>query len=202
MIDAALRRYVDPPLDKLASTLSRTALTANEVTLAGFVVGMAAVPALALEYFGLALVLVLANRFFDGLDGAVARQHGVTDLGGYLDIVLDFIFYSAIVFGFVLVDPENALWGAFLIFAFIGTGTTFLTYSVFAAKHDLSTAARGKKSIYYLGGLTEGFETIVALSLMCVFPSWFWLIALVFGSMCWITTATRIAWAWQTLKDI
>jgi phosphatidylglycerophosphate synthase len=202
VIDAKLRRYVDPPLDRLASTLSKSPITANEVTLAGFFVGMAAVPALAFEQFSLALALVLANRFFDGLDGAVARQHGVTDLGGYLDIVLDFIFYSAVIFGFVLVDPANALWGAFLIFAFIGTGTTFLTYSVFAAKHDIKTDIRGRKSIYYLGGLTEGFETIVALSLMCVFPAWFWLIALVFGSMCWVTTATRIAWAWQTLKDL
>ena len=48
------------------------------------------------------------------------------------------------------------------------------------------------KSIYYLGGLTEGFETIVALCLMCIAPAYFWLISSIFGIMCWITAATRI----------
>ncbi|NEP63383.1 MAG: hypothetical protein F6K31_41870, partial [Symploca sp. SIO2G7] len=52
---------------------------------------------------------------------------------------------------------------------------------------------RGRKSLYYLGGLAEGFETIIALVLMCLLPDSFFWIAVVFGVMCWITTATRIA---------
>ena len=62
----------------------------------------------------------------DGLDGAVARHVGVTDLGGYLDIVLDFLIYSGIVFGFAVGRPDQALPAAFLIFSFVGTGTAFL----------------------------------------------------------------------------
>jgi len=34
--------------------------------------------------------------------------------------------------------------------------------------------------------------------LMCVFPDYFLIIALVFGAMCWITTVTRIYAAWLT----
>lgn len=200
MFDARLRPLIDPPLARAASWLARLGVTANEVTVAGFLVGISAVPFLAFQQYDAALVLILTNRLMDGLDGAVARLNGVSDIGGYLDIVLDFIFYSAVIFGFLLGRPHDAVYGAFLIFSFIGTGSSFLAYSVFAAKRGISTQIRGRKSIYYLGGLTEGFETIVAFVLLCLFPDQFWLIALIFGIMCWITTTFRITWAFQTLR--
>lgn len=199
MIDAMLRPLIDPPLNLIATQLTKAGITANQVTVTGFVIGMAAVPLIATHQEYLALLAIAVNRLSDGVDGAVARMNGITDLGGYLDIVLDFIFYSAVVFGFALAQPDRAVYGAFLIFSFIGTGTSFLAYSIFAAKRNIHTSARGKKSFYYLGGLTEGFETIVALVLMCIFPEWFWVIALIFGMMCWVTTVSRIAWARQTL---
>jgi len=201
MIDARLRRLIDPPLDRVEAALAAGGITANQATLAGFAIGLCAVPLLAIEHYELALVAILANRRADGIDGAIARHRGATDFGGYLDIVADFIFYSAVVFGMVLARPEDAAWGAFLIFSFIGTGSSFLAYAIFAEKRKLSTSIRGRKSIYYLGGLTEGFETIVALCLMCLAPDAFWLIALVFGMMCWLTTASRVAWARGTLVD-
>ena len=137
----------------------------------------------------------------DGLDGAVARQTEVSDRGGFLDISLDFVFYSAVPFGFALMAPaQNALPACFLVFSFIGTGTSFLAFAVFAEKRGISTDIRGKKSLYYLGGLTEGFETIVFLVLTCLFPGAFWWMALVFGGLCWITTATRIIAGWQMFR--
>ena len=83
---------------------------------------------------------------------------------------------------FALADPgANALPAAFLIFSFIGTGTSFLAFAIMAAKRGLTSDLRGKKSLYYLGGLTEGTETIVAFVLACLWPAWFPLIAWVFG---------------------
>ena len=201
MIDAQLRRYIDPPFNRIAASLKRTSITANQVTITGFVIGLAVIPALALHLYCLAIVIIVINRFSDGLDGAIARKHEITDAGGYLDIVLDFIFYSAVVFGFCLALPDHAIYGAFLIFSFIGTGTSFLTLSIFAAKRSLSSDIRGTKSIYYLGGLTEGFETIFAFLLMCLLPTWFWLIASIFGSLCWITTVTRIVTSYSLLRQ-
>jgi len=201
MIDTRLRKIIDPPLDIAASYVCRMSITANQVTIGSFLVGMLAIPLLAQQHYSWALAAIAVNRLGDGLDGAVARRSVATDIGGYLDIVLDFIFYSGVVFGFVLARPQDAAWGAFLIFSFIGTGSSFLAYSTFAAKRRITTEIRGKKSIYYLGGLTEGFETIVALGAMCLFPDSFRFIALVFGCMCWITTATRLGWAWATLKE-
>ena len=200
MIDDRLRRYMDPPLNKVARLLRGSKITANQVTIGGFLLGLAVIPALAFQMYFLAIAIIVINRIADGLDGAIARQHGVTDLGGYLDIVLDFIFYSAVIFGFCLALPDQATYGAFLIFSFIGTGTSFLALSIFAAKRSLSTDIRGTKSIYYLGGLTEGFETIVTFLMMCLFPAWFWLIASIFGALCWVTTLTRIVTSYNLLK--
>jgi phosphatidylglycerophosphate synthase len=201
MFDAALRRVIDPPLNAIGRGLARAGVSANAVTVAGFVIGLGAVPALAFQHYALALGLILANRLADGLDGAVARATGPSDLGGYLDIVLDFIFYSAVVFGVALARPEEAVFAAFLIFSFIGTGSSFLAYAIIAAKRGTTTEARGKKSFFYLGGLTEGTETILCLVAICLFPAWFPWIAGVFGAMCWITTTSRIAQAVEAFSD-
>ena len=88
----------------------------------------------------------------------------------------------------------------FLIFGFMGTGSSFLAYAIMAAKRGVSSELRGRKSLYYLGGLTEGTETIVAFVLACLWPAWFPLIAWIFGALCWLTTATRIVVAVQTLR--
>ncbi|MEZ5932852.1 MAG: CDP-alcohol phosphatidyltransferase family protein [Alphaproteobacteria bacterium] len=199
MLDVRMRPIIDPPLARLAEMAKRAGWTADGVTLGGFVVGLAAIPAIAFEAYGIGLLLILLNRLADGLDGAIARITEKTDRGGFLDICLDFIFYSSVPFAFALADPlQNALPAAFLIFAFIGTGCSFLAYAIMAERHGLSTEIRGQKSLYYLGGLTEGTETIGLFVLACLLPAWFPVLAWVFGTLCWITTATRIHAGWRT----
>ncbi len=201
MLDARLRPLVDPHLDRLAAALDHRGITADGVTLLAFAFGLAAICAVALEAYGTALLLFLINRLGDGIDGALARRHRITDLGGFLDIVLDFLIYAGLVFGFALADPAaNALVAAFLLFAFMGTGSSFLAFAVMAARRGLETRARGPKSLYYLGGLTEGTETILFFVLAMLMPARFPLLALLFGAMCWITTAARIATAWRVLR--
>jgi phosphatidylglycerophosphate synthase len=199
MFDATLRPLIDPPLNRVAAVAIRLGLSANATTILGFVVGLAAVPFIASEDYLWAIPLILLSRLLDGLDGAIARRTQTTDLGAYLDICLDFIFYAAIVFGFALARPENALPAAFLLFSFSGTASTFLAFAIFAERRKITIDIRGHKSLYYLGGLTEGTETIAAFILACVFPDVFAWIAIVFGTLCFVTTGTRIASAWQIL---
>jgi phosphatidylglycerophosphate synthase len=193
VFDAGIRRWIDPPLDRVGAALARAGLGANAVTVGGFLLGAAAWAALAFAAYPLALALILANRLADGLDGAVARRVGVTDLGGYLDIVLDFLFYAGVPFFFAVGRPEAALPASFLVFSFVGTGSSFLAFAAVAARRGLTTRARGLKSIYYLGGLTEGAETIALFVLICLWPEHFGLLAWVFGGLCWVTTAGRVA---------
>ncbi|MDX6751522.1 CDP-alcohol phosphatidyltransferase family protein [Geminicoccaceae bacterium 1502E] len=200
MLDARMRRLIDPPLARMADLLAATALTANAVTLAGFGLGLLAMAAIAGGFYLTGLGLLLANRLADGLDGALARRRAVTDLGGFLDIVLDFIVYSGVVVAFALADPpRNALAACFLVFSFTGTGSSFLAFAVMAARRGIETEARGRKSLYYLGGLTEGTETIALFVLCCLFPAAFPVLALVFGALCWLTTLARVLTAWRLL---
>ncbi|MFO1068493.1 MAG: CDP-alcohol phosphatidyltransferase family protein [Geminicoccaceae bacterium] len=201
MFDAALRPLIDPPLDRLAGAVDRLGIGANAITVGGFIVGVAAAVLVALDQHLLALAGLLANRALDGLDGAVARRRGITDFGGYLDIVLDFLFYAGFVFAFAVADPgRNALAAAFLILAFVGTGSSFLAFAIMAARRGIETSARGKKSLYYLGGLTEGTETIGVFVLFCLLPAWFAAIAVLFGILCCLTTVSRILEARRTLE--
>ena len=199
MFDAAVRPLIDPPLARLADRLIAAGFSANAVTLIGFAVGMLAVPALAAGWYLIALLLILLNRVADGIDGAIARRQGPTELGGYLDILCDFIFYAAVPLGFALARPENGAAAAFLIFSFVGTGSSFLAYAAIASKRGLESARHGPKSIFYLGGLTEGTETILCFVAMCLFPISFPTLAYLFGALCWITTAFRAATTWRLL---
>lgn len=203
MLDAIIRKLIDPPLAVIARRAVKWQISAQTATVAGFLLGLAAAALVASQLYLVALVVWLVSRLCDGLDGAIARQTRLTDLGGFLDISLDFIVYAAMVFGFALADPAgNALAAAFLTTSFMGPVATFLAYAIFAAKHGITTDIRGSKSLYYLGGLAEGTETILCLGLMCIFPAWFSLIAVVYGIMCWITAGTRIATAVTSLGEI
>ena len=187
-------------MNGLANHIPRQ-ISANTITLAGFTVGAMVVPLLWFKMYSLAIAVILVNRFFDGLDGAVARKYGPTNLGGYLDITCDFIFYSVVIMGFALASPENnSLAAAFLIFSFIGTGSSFLAFAAAAEKQGISSDAHGLKTFYYLGGLTEGTETILFFLIICMCPEYFPLLAMVFGSICWITVLGRFGLAFKLLR--
>ena len=201
MLDRFARPLIDPSLDRLAARLARR-IGADTITLTGFALGLGAMVLVMLGHHLSGLALVLLNRLADGLDGAVARQNGITDLGGYLDITLDFIVYSGLVFAMAVAEPEaNALAAAFLVFSFMGTGSSFLAFAIMAAKRGLDSRARGTKSLYYLGGLAEGTETILFFVLVLLWPAAFVPLAWLFGIVCWITTASRILLARKLLAD-
>lgn len=201
MLDAAARRLIDPPLSRLGRRLAEAGVAADAVTVAGFLLGLLGVALVALGLPTAGLALFLLNRLADGLDGAVARHGGPTDRGGFLDIVFDFVVYAGMVAGLALLDPAaNAVPAAFLLWAFMGTGSSFLAFAIMAGRRGLETEARGRKSLYYLGGLTEGSETIAFLVLACLLPGWFPVLAWVFAAMCWLTTAARIATGWRLLR--
>lgn len=193
MLDAPVRKLIDPPLDWAAARLARLGLGANAVTVGGFVVGVAGCVAIGFQWYTVALVLILLNRLADGLDGPIARRTGATDTGGFLDIALDTVFYSGVPFAFAAGRPEFALPAAFLIYSFVGTGGSFLAYAVIAAKRGMTTQVHGKKSFFYSVGLMEGTETVGFFVLFCLLPDQFGLLAWVFGGLCWLTTALRVA---------
>ncbi len=201
LLDGAARRLLDPTLDRLGAALARLGVGADQVTYAGFALGLVAAGAIALRLYGLGLLLLLLSRLCDGLDGAVARHTAKTDRGGFLDIVLDFAFYGGIPLGFVIADPAaNAVAGATLIFSFYVNGATFLAYAVFAERRKLSTEARGSKSLYFTTGLAEATETIAVFCLFCLFPGAFAPLAYLFAALTLVTAAARVVLAMKVFR--
>ena len=92
MFDASLRPIFERPLHWLAGGCIAVGLTANGLTILGFVFGVFCAVFVAMGFFVAALVCLILNRLCDGLDGVVARRSGSSDFGGYLDIVFDAIW--------------------------------------------------------------------------------------------------------------
>ncbi|WP_395816808.1 CDP-alcohol phosphatidyltransferase family protein [Devosia sp.] len=200
-----LDRYFISPQEKLlgrpAEWLVRRGVSADMLTITGFLIGLSAVPLIAFGQFGLALVAILVNRLFDGLDGVVARLSGPTDRGAFLDIALDFFFYATIPFAFVLVDPvANAVPGAMLLLSFVGTGSSFLAFAVIAERRGLTSLCMPKKGLYYLGGIAEGTETIAFLVLACLLPQAFPILATIFAGLCFVTALARWWWGYTAFS--
>lgn len=193
MLDRWALKIVAKPLHLAAGRIKRWGWKPDWVTAGGFCIGLGVLPALYLQMYWLALICIGLNRIADGVDGALARMTEVSDGGGYLDIVCDFIFYGAVVLGFGLADPlNNAMAAATLLFTFIGTGSSFLAFAIMAERRGVENIVYPQKGIYYLGGLTEGTETLIFLVLFCCLPNLFALLAYVFACFCLITVASRV----------
>jgi phosphatidylglycerophosphate synthase len=201
MLDRFMRRLIDPVLARLAHPIVAAAVSADALSLTGFLFGLAAAWLIAAGLPHLALAPLVFSRLCDGLDGAVARQTRPSDRGGFLDIVFDFIFYGAVPLAFALSNPAaNALAAASLLFAFYANGSSFLAYAAMAAKRGLVESAPGAKSLYFSIGLTEGTETIALFIAFCVFPDRFAPLAFVFAGLCLISTLARIRLAWRDFR--
>ncbi|MCK0714128.1 CDP-alcohol phosphatidyltransferase family protein [Chromohalobacter sarecensis] len=202
MLDKWTNAWVAPVLARCAIGLGRRGVTPTQLTVGGFAIGMLALPLLAYQAYGLALLAIVLNRACDGLDGALARHlQCQSDAGGFLDIALDFVFYAAVVLGFALADPvQNALPAAFLLFAFMGTGASFLAFAIAATRHGLERPHFEHKAFYYLDGLTEGTETIIAFVVFCLWPAYFPGLAVFFALACLLTAAMRIGGGYRALS--
>jgi phosphatidylglycerophosphate synthase len=201
LLDAKLRPLIDPPLNAAGRVLAGLGVTANGLTFTGLAFGLAAAAAISFGYIGWGLALILANRVCDGLDGAVARVRGPSDLGGYFDIVADFAFYVAIPTAFGILAPANTLPALVLVASFVLTGVSFLAFAVIAAKRGAETTAHGRKSFFYSTGLAEGTETIAVFIAMCLAPGWFAGLAYGYAALCVLTVFQRSAMAVRAFRD-
>ncbi len=203
MLDRFALPLFAAPHRLVARACLRTGLSANAVTMFGAVIGLAALPTLAAQHYDWALALILLNRFLDGVDGTMARtgSAGPTDRGAFLDTVCDFLFYAAVPLGFALAGPAtNALPAAVLLASFIGTASTFLAFAVAAAKRGMMSPTYPNKGFYYLGGLTEGTETILVFCAMCLWPQHFAWLAYGLAAACAVTTVTRLYFGAKSLR--
>ena len=83
MLDKYITPLIKPLLQPVVSLLDKRQVTADQLTLVGFIIGLLAVPFLALNLWNLALAAIVLNRLFDGLDGALSRHQNNSTAGSF-----------------------------------------------------------------------------------------------------------------------
>lgn len=203
MLDKYTLKLVHPSMNWVAKQLAKVHIKPHQVTIMGFMLGMGAAVLIAFHWYWLALVLILLNRLADGLDGALARYTNTdSPAGAFLDIVLDFIFYQAVVVGFAFAAPENVAISLLLMLSFVGTGCSFLAFAIYAEKYAIKSMVFPQKGFYYMNGLAEGTETIVFFVLICLFPYYYVPLSTGFFIICVMTTIIRVYFGYQTLSQL
>lgn len=204
MIDKHLRRPKEQVLDAPAAVLPRS-LHPTTVTLVAFAVGMLAAVVIALGAYWWGLALWLLNRILDGLDGTVARRSNLqSDLGGYLDIVLDHVVYAAIPLALLLSAPSylTALSLAVLLASFYINGASWMYLSALLEKRRQGAASQNEMTTVTMPtGLIEGAETIVLYSAFLIVPALLPWLFLGMAALVFFTAAQRIVWAVRNLRD-
>ncbi len=199
MLDVRLRAATAPLLDGIAVRLAVAGVRPGPVTAAGWLLGVGACVAAATGLWPAAMVLWLGNRVLDGLDGAVARVHGPTERGGFLDIVADFSIYTGFVLGVAIAVPSARLACVALISAYYVSGTALLALSSLQERRRHHNG--DERSLRLAGGLAEGAETIAVYVLFTLLPSHADVIAWVFAVAVAVTAGQRVVFGLRVLGD-
>lgn len=202
MLDPALRPLKDRLLAPVARAISPRA-DPLAITLLGFAAGVGCVALILLDRPAPALAMWIANRTLDGLDGLVARSSGrQTDLGGYLDIVLDFAVFAAVPIAASWAHPAAGLPLAALLAAFYVNAASWMYLSALMEKRAAAVAVtRGPTSVTIPPGLVEGTETIVFFAAFILLPERLGALFWAMSALLLLTIAQRMAWAVRNLRE-
>ncbi|MDA8196146.1 MAG: CDP-alcohol phosphatidyltransferase family protein [Actinomycetota bacterium] len=196
MIDDRARKLLNPVLERAVTPLVRRGVHANAITVLGFSFGVASIVSISLRENYLALSLWLANRLLDGIDGVLARRSKPTDLGGFLDIVFDFIIYGGLLVGIAIGYPGVRLEAIVLLGTYYVSGTALLALSSITerrSKTQMIPPEKNSKSIRFIGGLAEGGETIIFYVIVMALPRYAVISIDIFIAMVAITAVQRVA---------
>lgn len=203
MMDHVMRATIAPAVNAGAGYLRRLGVRPNQLTAAGVLLGLGSAVLAANAVWFAAGAVWLLSRLFDGLDGALARSTPRTEhdreLGGYFDIVADFVVYGSFVVGCAIGQPDARTACLVLLLTYYVNGTTFFAMSSIAERRgiDVDDASR---TFRFSRGLAEGTETIVAHAAMAFFSAWLTEIAWTFAVVVAITAAQRFALTVRTLR--
>lgn len=204
MFDEHLRGLLGPTTDRVGRWLHNRSIGAMPVTLGGLALGLAASALAANENWIAALVVFLASRVLDGLDGAVARVAGPSPAGGFTDLIADFTVYAGFIVGVAYALPEARLAAVALLSTYYLSAGAFLLWGSLSAANPSpdGLGIDDNRSVRFVGGLAEGFETIVAYSLICLLPDSAELILWIFAAVVALTAVQRVAFALRNLRDL
>lgn len=203
MIDAALRSGKERVLAPVAVRLPG-AVGPGAVTAVALAAGLGAAGAAWAGAAWAALALWLLNRFLDGLDGVLARARGsASALGGYLDMMLDVVVYTAIPLGIAAHLDSRAGWvaAAVLLGAFYVNAVSWAYLAALLEARGAGARARGElTSVTMPRGLVEGAETVVLFAVALAVPGWSAATMAVMAALVMVGPVQRAAFAARELR--
>lgn len=198
MFDAWLRALKDRLFAGVARRVGAV-VHPNVVTLLAFGAGLLAAWAASERRYGVALLLWAVNRVLDGLDGSVARESGrASDVGAYLDILLDHVVYAAVPIGLALGDGGRpALVAALaLVATFYVNAASWMYLAAVLERRGRGAAARGERTAVTMPpGIVAGAETAVLYALFLLLPGHLVALFSLMAVLVLLTVAQRLAWA-------
>lgn len=211
MIDSFGRRWKDRVLAPIVGRIP-SFVTPTAITTVALVFGLAAALTAGFSLWSVALVLFGINRVLDGLDGLVARFREVSsDLGGYLDIVFDFLVYATLPIGVWIGSRE--LYPEFLTRSELPLGATALvallaSFYLNAVSWIYLSAIQEKRggdvaamtTVAMPSGLIEGTETLVFFTLFLLIPRYAPLLFFAMAAGTIVGSVQRVIWAIANLR--
>ncbi|MBP3038760.1 CDP-alcohol phosphatidyltransferase family protein [Bacillaceae bacterium Marseille-Q3522] len=164
MLDTKAKPYVTPVLNFLADRMLKWSLTANQVTVAAFIIGIASVVFLYFDFVMISFILLWLSGLLDALDGTIARKTKKTAFGTVLDVTFDRLVEAGIIIALAVKYPQNQLILLVLMTSILFGITVFLVIGN-VIKND------GVKSFHYAPALAERSEGFLLLSAMMFSPA-------------------------------
>ncbi len=202
MLDGRLR----PAKDRLLGPLTRGpvgSISPLTISVAALLLAVGAAMAAWQQLAVIAVAAWLLSRLADGLDGAVARQRGISsDRGGLVDMVADTIGYAAIPIGIAAGLDTRAAWitVAVLLATFYVNAVSWTYLAALLEKRSQGAAATGATTSTVMPrGLVEGTETIVFFTLALAWSSGAVTVLAVMAGAVTLTIAERLWWARKVL---
>ncbi len=202
MFDEWFRRHKERWFTPLALRLGRS-VSPLAITLTALAIGLAAAFAASQASWSLAVSLWLGNRILDGLDGTLARvQKRQSDLGGYLDIVLDFTVYAAIPIGIAVALETRATWlvTSVLLATWFVNAASWMYLAAVLERRGAGATSRGELTTVTMPrGLVAGTETVVFFTLFLALAPHYVLLAWIMSAGVTIGIGQRLVWAARNL---
>jgi len=167
-----LKSSSPPTIEKLSIKLgmlfSKIPISANAWTLLSVVPALLGFVSLLYKQMLYALILFAISALMDAIDGSVARVTGtVTNLGAYLDGMMDRIVEGLLIFGLMfmglpdLTISKYSIASELLLALLVFIGTAMVSYS--RAYANYKRVIKNEKALKEMGGLFERPERLLLI---------------------------------------
>lgn len=185
MLDTHARKWVEPAIASGAKFFHRLGLSANQVTVVSFLVGLSTSGLILVNRPFAAVAVLWLSGYLDAVDGSIARNYGSTSaVGTLMDITFDRIVELGMILSLGLIHVDARLALIYLSCSIIFSMTVFLTVGALATQ-------KGIKSFYYQAGVMERTEGFIGFSLMILLPEYVTCIAVAVASLIVFTGLQR-----------